>query len=323
MKKAIITGPTGAIGMALIKKCIEENVSVVAVCRPGSLRKCKIEALIRNYQLSNEQLRIFEKDISDICSLAGCIEKEEGATVFYHLGWEGTFGNARNDMYAQMKNIEYTLNAVDVASEIGCTVFVGAGSQAEYGRTGEKLSPCTNTNPENGYGIAKLCAGQLSRLHCQQKGLRHIWTRILSVYGPHDGDNTLIMSTIVKLVNKESTAFTKGEQMWDYLYADDAAEALFMLGNKGCSDESVDGKVYTLGSGEARPLREYIEIIRDIIDENAVLGIGEVPYSPNQVMNLQADISCLIDDIGWRPKTSFYDGINQILRKQDINIRTS
>lgn len=42
MKKAIITGPTGSIGIALIDKLISEDIEVVAVCRPGSKRISRI-----------------------------------------------------------------------------------------------------------------------------------------------------------------------------------------------------------------------------------------------------------------------------------------
>lgn len=70
--------------------------------------------------------------------------------------------------------------------------FVGAGSQAEYGRVNHALTPDTPCFPENGYGMAKLCAGQMSRVECEKLGLVHIWPRILSVYGPYDGKNAMI-----------------------------------------------------------------------------------------------------------------------------------
>ena len=77
-----------------------------------------------------------------------------------------------------------------------CQVFIGAGSQAEYGRVEGVLTAQTPCFPENGYGMAKLCAGQMSRVECQTLGMAHIWTRILSVYGPHDGPATMILSLI-------------------------------------------------------------------------------------------------------------------------------
>ena len=124
-----------------------------------------------------------------------------------------------------------------------------------------------------------MCAGQMSRIACEQEGMEHIWTRILSIYGPCDGMNTMIMSVIRILLNGEKPSCTKGEQQWDYLYAKDAGYALYLLGEKGIS-----GKTYCIGSGKTRQLREYIEIIRDKIDKKLTLGIGEISYAKQQVM---------------------------------------
>ena len=102
--------------------------------------------------------------------------------------------------------------------------------------------------------MAKLCAGQMSRVECQTLGVAHIWTRILSVYGPHDGPATMISGTIRKLLHGEKPALTAGIQQWDYLYAADAAAAFYALAVSG-----QDGRVYPLGSGTARPLKDYID----------------------------------------------------------------
>ncbi len=95
------------------------------------------------------------------------------------------------------------------------------------------MTALTPTFPENGYGIAKLCAGQMSRILCEQKNMNHIWTRILSVYGPYDGENTMIMSVIRKLAHGEKPSLTEGKQQWDYLYSKDAGYAMYLLGEKG------------------------------------------------------------------------------------------
>ena len=66
-----------------------------------------------------------------------------------------------------------------------------------------------------------------------------------------------------------------------------------------------------LGSGESRPLYEYIYELRDAIDPNLPLGIGEIPYGPLQVMNLQADICELAKDTGFAPVYTFEKGIRE------------
>lgn len=294
MKRAVITGPTGSIGVALIQELIQQGVEVLAVCRKGSRR-------INNIP-NNDLVTRLELDLDSLMELPRLTE--DSYDVFYHFGWDGTFGNSRNNMSGQLKNIEYTLDAVEVASQLGCKKFVGAGSQAEYGRVEGVLSASTPTFPENGYGIAKLCAGQMSRILCEQKDMEHVWTRILSVYGPYDGENTMIMSTIRSLLNRETPSLTKGEQQWDYLYSKDAAKAMYLLGLNG-----IHGKIYCIGGGKTKPLLEYVKILRDNITQSAQLGVGDIPYAEKQVMYLCADIKELTEDTGFVPQYSFEEGI--------------
>lgn len=291
MKTAVITGPTGAIGTALCAKLINEGVKVYAVCRRDSARTDRIP----------EGAELVFCGLNELSELP---QKIGSADVFYHFAWANTIGAGRNDMYSQTDNIKYTLDAVNAAKALGCECFIGAGSQAEYGRHNELLTSETPCFPENGYGMAKLCAGQMSRVMCEEYGIRHIWARILSVYGPYDGEKTMISSVIRSLLNSEEPSLTEGGQMWDYLFSYDAAEALYLMWVKG-----KNGSVYPLGSGNVRPLREYIEILRDSIDPHLPLGFGKIPYGQNQVMFLGADMSKAAEDLGFKPSYSFEDGI--------------
>lgn len=299
MKKVIISGPTGAIGIALIQKLIEQDVHVAAVCHCGSKRIARIPV--------SDKVKVIECNLENLKSLPDILERD--FDVFYHFGWACTVGDSRNNIDAQIKNIQYTLDAVEVARELGCRCFIGAGSQAEYGRYEGKLNSTVPTFPENGYGMAKLCAGQMSRIRCEQLGMEHIWTRILSVYGPYDGDNTMIISIIKKLLQGQKPSCTKGEQMWDYLYAKDAANAFYLLGEKGKS-----GKTYCLGSGVCISLAEYIEEIRKNVNPSLEVGFGDIPYGEKQVMYLCADITDLKNDIGFEPKYSFPVGIQETIK---------
>lgn len=294
MKRVIISGATGAIGTALINELTANGVEVLVLCREGSQRNARIpdSPLVTKKFCSLAQLSALENDTG----------KEYD--VFYHLAWEGTTGSARNDMRLQNRNVSYAIDAVDAAKRFGCHTFIGAGSQAEYGRSSEKLRPDTPAFPENGYGMAKLCAGQMTRTHAHMLGMRHIWVRVLSVYGPNDGAQSMVMATIAKLKAGETPQLTKGEQIWDYLFSEDAARAFSLLGDRGS-----DGKVYVLGSGEPRPLAEYIKDIRDVVSPGAEPAFGAVPYAEKQVMYLCADIDELTRDTGWKPLCRFKEGI--------------
>lgn len=121
------------------------------------------------------------------------------------------------------------------------------------------------------------------------------------------------MSTIQGITDGNELHFTKGEQLWDYLYSDDAAEALRLIADKG-----IDGKTYILGRGKARPLKEYIKDITTIIGKETHLRFGDIPYSPDQIMYLCGDISETIRDTGWSPKTDFCAGIQNIINSNRL-----
>ena len=292
IKKVVLTGPTGAIGVALCQKLLQEQVAVYAVCNPDSKRKHVLPEGVHVVDCDLNQLRQLPQLVSDQID------------TFFHLAWGKTTGAGRNDMSAQLANIQGTLAAVDAAYQMGCQVFLGAGSQAEYGRVEGLLQASTPCFPENGYGMAKLCAGQMSRVQAQSYGMSHIWARILSVYGPYDNPVSMISGTIQTLLDGGCPALTRGEQLWDYLYSEDAADAFYAMAVHG-----QNGAVYPVGSGQVRPLHWYVEQLRDCINPELSLGFGAVPYAPLQVMHLQADLASLTEDTGFIPKTSFKEGI--------------
>lgn len=305
MKKVVMTGPTGSIGIALIQQCIAQGIRVLAIVRPHSKRTDRIPR--------SPLVQVLACSLDTLCDLDEKALERAGIESFdydvcYHFAWAATIGSGRNDMKLQTANIGYALDAVALAARLGCHTFVGAGSQAEYGRWEEKLSEYTPTFPESGYGMAKLCAGAMTRLECRRLGMRHVWARILSVYGPGDGEQTMISTVIRKLLAGEIPALTAGIQQWDYLHCRDAAKAMYLLGVKGR-----DGSIYCVGSGNARPLREYIEILRDCINPALALDFGAVAYGPQQIMYLCADIEKLTRDTGFIPEVDFEDGIRETI----------
>lgn len=298
MERAIITGASGMLGQALCRLLAGKGIQVYAVVRPDSQQNA--------FMLRDERVTAVACDLTELAKLPEKIG--ESCDAFFHFGWGGTYGGNRNNYYGQWENVRYTLDAVQAASELGCSVFLGAGSQAEFGRVpdGVKLSSAVCANPETGYGIAKLSAGQMSRAFCRDCGIRHVWTRILSVYGPGDKDRTMVMSGICSMLRGEMPKYTKGEQIWDYLYCDDAAMAFYLAAEKGR-----DGAVYTVGSGQERRLRDYIQDICDVICPGRDIVFGEVPYYDKQVMYLCADIRELQEDTGFAPSVPFSEGIRR------------
>lgn len=296
MHKIIVTGATGCVGSAIVRRALAQGKEVTCIVHEGSKRLANLP--------QDSRVKIVECNLSNYSSLQ--ISGEYDA--FIHMSWEKTFGASRDDAEVQMRNIQYTLDACHLAGRCGCKVFVGAGSQAEYGVQTVDLTPDLHVNPESGYGIAKYAAGKLSAMLCKSLGIRQNWVRILSVYGPNDGENTLISYVIREMKAGRSPELTKCEQMWDYLYADDAADAILAIVENG-----IDGKVYPLGSGKGRKLSEYIEDIRNIVNPTTSVNYGAKDYYPHQPMHLVADLQQLTADTGWKPQRNFVDGVREML----------
>ena len=296
IQKIIVTGATGAVGSAVVRRAIENGKDVTCIVHQGSKRLGNLP--------QSDKVHIVECDLRDY----GTLSLNGQYDAFIHLSWEKTVGASRDDAEVQTRNIQYTLDAVQLAHRCGCSVFLGAGSQAEYGVQSVDLTPDLPVKPESGYGIAKYAAGKLSAMLCKNHGMRQCWVRILSVYGPNDGENSLISYLIREFKAGNSPQLTKCEQMWDYLYSDDAADAILAVAEKG-----VDGKAYPLGSGNGRRLSEYVEDIKNEINPSIEVQFGAKEYYPHQPMHLVADISQLTKDTGWKPMCPFMEGIKKTI----------
>ena len=274
--KVCITGSTGMIGLALTKYLITKDINVLMIVRPNSTKL--------NLIPKSSLIETVECDLSSLQDL----KYSEKCDYFIHMGWDKTIGDGRNDVYLQNLNVKYTLDAVMFAKRLGCKKFIGLGSQAEYGLHNEPLAIDTSCNPITGYGIAKYSAGKLANILCSQQGLEFNWIRVLSVYGEYDNPNTLI-SYVTKCIRDNISAnVTKCEQIWDYIEAGDAAKIIYriMLNGK-------NGLTYPLGSGNGRPLKDYLEDLKKKYNSNIAINYGAKDYPQNQVMYLVADMSYL------------------------------
>ena len=294
MKRVVVSGATSMVGVALIEECIKHDVQVMALVRKNSK---KIDRLPKsNY------IEIVE---CDLCDMKNYVSDSFDFDVFYHLGWSNTDKEGRNDARRQLENINYSLAALDLAVRLGCKKFIGAGSQAEYGiHWDQKTGANSKLDPQDAYGICKAAAGKLCSLEAEKRKIDFFWVRIFSLFGKYELPGTLIQTTLPKMLRDERCSFTEGIHEWDYLYSADAGEAFYLIGEKARGN-----KVYCLGSGKSYPLRQYIQDMKTAIGSKSELGFGDIPYGNGLPKGMCADITDLQQDTGWKPKTTFCEGI--------------
>lgn len=296
--RCLVTGATGHIGSHLVRHLLECNVEVAALVRPTTNNLWRIEDVI-------SRLCIISGDLSNI-ELSCAAIREFAPEVVFHLGWYGVGGRHRDDVAQLTQNLYGSIDLLCLAYESGCKRWVGLGSQAEYGAYNGILTEDLPTHPTTFYGTAKLCVCLLSQKLCEAYKIGFVWLRLLASYGPMDDVKHIISYVIVSLLRGQKPDLTLGEQLWDYLYVEDAIRAMWQL----AINRKAQG-IFNLASGETHTIRSIVETVRDLIDPNLPLGFGEIPYRPNQIMHLQADVSRLREVTGWSPQVSIDEGLRR------------
>jgi UDP-glucose 4-epimerase len=297
VERVLVTGAAGFVGAAVVRQLLADGRAVMVFVRDGT-NKRRISALLpelevlhgdlRNLSSAEEEVRVFAPD------------------AIAHLAWEGVKGADRNSP-AQVGNVMTSISLLELAIKLNCKAFVGLGSQAEYGPSQGRLSEQAPTRPTTLYGAAKLATGVLLERMAAVSGMPFAWLRLFSSYGEDDDPSWLLPYLTRALLEGKRPAVTAAEQRWDYIHVEDVANAVVASLDSGASG------TFNLGSGMARPLRQIIGMVRDFVDPGLEIGFGEVPYRPDQVMHLEADISTLSGATGWRPRVSLEAGLQKLV----------
>lgn len=290
MKNVLVAGANGFLGRNLVRRLLDNDCVVTAL---GSrfddelLRKTKC-------------VYVNDKQMDEIAvMLSG-----QSYDCFFDLAWKGTSGPLRADYSIQLDNARMTCDYVMLAARINCPRFLYASSINEM-ETYEYLQS-DGAKPSGGYlyGIGKLAAHLMGQTVAYQNGVEFIPVVITNVYGAGEKSARLICSSICKLIIGERCSFTAGEQTYDFVYIDDAVNSIIAVAEKGKAFSR-----YYIGSGEPRPLREFLIEMRNIVAPNAEIGLGDVPFNGADISYEQFDLKKVERDTGYRNQVPFREGI--------------
>ena len=294
--KAIVTGANGFVGSALVKRLIKAGYDVLAI--DLSFEKPRFEV--------NKQVELLELSIEHINKLPELIDAKYD--IFFHFAWIGSAGPLRTDEKIQTQNALWTVDCLKIASQIGCKKFVCAGTIMEFEVHDVMYSQGTKPALPYIYGVGKVLAHELCKPIANQLGIELVWSYITNAYGVGENSPRFINTTLRKIIAHEPLEFTSGVQNYDFVYIDDVAEAFYLLGEKGKAN-----KGYLIGSGDAKPLKEFIkEMCEENSKDNPPL-FGNVPYTGVNTPIENFSIKDLQEDCGYSAKVSFKEGTKRNL----------
>ena len=294
MKKAIVTGANGFVGTAVCKELSENGIEVIAIVRSSDENISQIADLAG--------IRIIYCDLSNFADLPEIIPDRD-IDVFYHFAWVGSAGQLRGDIDVQLNNVNFTCETVISCSQMRCKRFVFASSIMEYEIEATMATEAT-PNINTLYCSAKMAADYMARTIAGNLGVDYIRAVISNIYGPGEISPRLINTSIRKMLKNEHCSFSAGDQLYDFIYITDAAKIFLAIGENGKSN-----KTYYIGSSEPKPLKIFLSELRDCVDPNIKIGLGEMTFNGISLTYKEFDVNAVKDDTGFIPKVSFKEGI--------------
>lgn len=292
MKNIIITGANGFVGFWFVKEFAKHNCNITAVIKDTNANISMFEGI--------NNIDIVYCELSELNTLP---EKLAGKSfdTFYHIAWVAAGGAGRADYSIQLQNVKYACDALTVASELGCSKILFAGTITEkLTESIDRLSTATN----NIYGIVKNTSHSLVKILAQKYNIEYVWMRFANLYGPHSVNGNIVGYTIKELLLGNEATFGPAQQPYDLLYIEDLAKAAYLLGeNKTKRD------CYYLGCGDIRKLSDYLLEIGEICGKRNLIKIGKRPDDGTRYEKDWFLIDELKEDTGFEPAFSLSKGI--------------
>lgn len=294
--KILITGAQGFIGKHLCNRLIQNKEQVYGVIRPNT-------QLLK--RLNNSHL--YCADVADYPSVEKIVAKIK-PDIFFHLAAYPDTSNDKHPIPAMFNsNVLGTFNLLMASKNIPYKRFIFVGSYKEYGNHPVPFKEDYELKPQSSYAASKAAAEQYCALF-NSFGKPITRLRLATVYGPGQSQGTLIGHTIKSACTNAEIVTTSGTQARDFLYVDDAIEALMTA----AYHPMAVGKVFNIGSGYETSVKEMVETIVKLCRSKSKINRC-LSQRVNDPPHMYGDISKARKLLNWSPTTSLDDGLKKTI----------
>jgi dTDP-6-deoxy-L-talose 4-dehydrogenase (NAD+) len=251
------------------------------------------------------QVALLRGDLAEPDGWSDALERW-GPEGCVHLAWyvePGRYLHSPENVTAMTSSLALLRKLIDIE----CRRVVMIGTCAEYDGDVRCLREDGATRPATLYAAAKLATGLVGEQLATAAGIDFAWARIFYPYGPYEDSRRALPSLVRTLLRGQRFAASGGEQIRDYVHAEDVANALWLL-----LDRRLAG-VYNVSSGVPVTVRRMMEMVADLAGVPAdLIDFGAAPHRSWEPPMICGDNGRL-RAAGWTPRYSLAEGLEQTL----------
>ena len=306
--KLLVTGGCGFIGSAVVRRALAKGSDVVNVD--------KLTYAANRANIPDADNPRYWLEVADICDAGAIVDifDRHRPDIVMHLAAESHVDRSIDGPAAFIQtNVTGTFTLLEAARATGVERFHHISTDEVYGSLGPKgaFTETTAYDPRSPYSASKAASDHLVRAWGETYGLPVVVTNCSNNYGPYHFPEKLIPLMILNaLSGKPLPVYGRGENVRDWLFVEDHAEALLMVATKGAS-----GETYNIGgNAEARNI-DIVRRICALLDEARPANgphdqlIEFVADRPGHDFRYAIDASKIRDRLGWRPSVTLDEGL--------------
>jgi dTDP-glucose 4,6-dehydratase len=321
-KTILITGGAGFIGSHVVRKMVNKYpntqlVNLDALTYAGNLDNLADVANASNYTF-------VQGDIIDANFVNTLFEKYRFDGVV-HLAAESHVDNSiENPLDFAQTNVIGTLNLLEAArnqwkDDMANKRFYHISTDEVFGSLGKEgaFTEETAYDPRSPYSASKAASDHFIRAYFHTYDLPVVLSNCSNNYGPGQYPEKLIPLFIKNIVeNKPLPVYGKGENIRDWLYVEDHAEAIDLVLHQGKI-----GETYAIGgNNEIRNIdmvHTLIEVTDRLLGRPKGVSLERVSYVVDRLghdFRYAIDASKIKNELGWKPMTHFEEAIEKTVK---------
>src|SRR5215211_1643334 len=226
MKRVILTGATGFVGVNLAEKLVEDGHEVHILLRDGS-KTWRIEHLLPH--LHPHTLNLLDRGRLDIA-----IQRIHPDWIF-HLATYGAYSWQDDSAQAITTNYLSTVNLIEACLKTGFEVLINTGSSSEYGVKDHPPAENESLEPNSYYAATKAAATIFCRYIAQRHNSPIFTLRLYSVYGAFEEPKRLIPQMILRGLAGEFPPLADPEIARDFIFTEDVLRAYLVVAKSAAS----------------------------------------------------------------------------------------